>query len=392
MRYDELFQLKGLEKAKLLAGKSVLEREIRGAHVAEMVEAQDWVKRGELIFVSGVAFRNVEQDLLEAIRSLSKKQVAGVVLEVGPYIQHVTDELIDLANELDLPLLSLPYEVHVSEIISQIYFDIYSKEETNKSIERFMKDLLYDDEKKALDRIELFKYDMNKKHIAIYVSIDLKDSFSSYEKKEGVLEDLLRSVRMSFVRQNQLLYLKEDDGVIAIIELEPNEKIHTVMKQKRREIERNLQYNRKNITVSMGVGNPFVNVTSVKNSVIEAKKAYKVIEKGKETSRLICYDEIGIYRVFFELTDEEVLRNLLQETLGNLIDYDKKNESDMVHTLGVFLEQNCNIAATTEALFVHRNTVKYRIKRIEEILGKDLKDVTVQFNLRLAYKILYYLA
>ena len=52
MTYDELFQLKGLEKAKLLAGKSILGREISGAHVVEIVEAQDWVKRGELIFVS----------------------------------------------------------------------------------------------------------------------------------------------------------------------------------------------------------------------------------------------------------------------------------------------------------------------------------------------------
>ena len=43
MTYDELFQLKGLEKAKLLAGKSILGREISGAHVVEIVEAQDWV-------------------------------------------------------------------------------------------------------------------------------------------------------------------------------------------------------------------------------------------------------------------------------------------------------------------------------------------------------------
>ena len=128
MTYDELFQLKGLEKAKLLAGKSILGRELSGALVVEIVEAQDLVKRGELIFVSGVAFRDVKRDLTEAICELSKKQVAGVVLEVGPYIKEVTDDIIELANELNLPLLSLPYEIHVSEIISQIYYDKYSKE------------------------------------------------------------------------------------------------------------------------------------------------------------------------------------------------------------------------------------------------------------------------
>ncbi len=418
MTYDELFQLKGLEKAKLLAGRSILDREIVGAHVVEIVEAQDWAKRGELIFVSGVAFRNVEEDLTEAINELAKKQVAGVVLEVGPYIKEVTDDIIDLANELNLPLLSLPYEVHVSEIISQIYFDKYSKEEANKSVEKFMTQLLYDDEESALKRIELFRYDIGKRHVAIYVSADedltVADNISSnkenvhYNMDESdeknmavkridesdntdVSEDILKAVRMSFTRQPQLLYLKEEDGVAAVIELESNDKLRNVMYQKRDTIEENLSYRRKNITISMGVGTVFSGASSIKNSVEEAKKASKVIRTSNEKRSLRFYDEIGIYRVFFELQDNEVLYNLLEENLGALIRYDSDNDSEMVHTLEVYLEQNCNIAATTDALYVHRNTVKYRIKRIGEILGRDLKDVTVQFNLRMAFKIMSYL-
>lgn len=413
MTYDELFQLKGLEKAKLLAGKSILGREILGAHVVEIVEAQDWVKRGELIFVSGVAFRDVKRDLTEAIHELSKKQVAGVVLEVGPYIEEVTDDIIELANELNLPLLSLPYEVHVSEIISQIYYDKYSKEEANKSVEKFMTELLYDDEKKALERIELFKYDADKKHVAIYVSVDCEDEKENdftkktaveYEDKESRMQgdlnitrdvdlskELLKAVRMSFVRQNQLLYLKEEDGVVAVLELESNDKLHKLMRQKREEIEKNFRFSKKNATVSVGVGNVFTGVVSIKESVTEAKKAHKVIQTGNDKGGLRYYDEIGIYRVFFDLPDDKVLHNLLSETLGTLMEYDRENGSDMVHTLEIFLEQSCNIAAATEALYVHRNTVKYRIKRIEEILGRDLKDVTVQFNLRLAFKIMHYL-
>ena len=418
MTYDELFQLKGLEKAKLLAGRSILDREIVGAHVVEIAEAQDWAKRGELIFVSGVAFRNVEEDLTEAINELAKKQVAGVVLEVGPYIKEVTDDIIDLANELNLPLLSLPYEVHVSEIISQIYFDKYSKEEANKSVEKFMTQLLYDDEESALKRIELFRYDTGKRHVAIYVSADedlsVTDNISSNKEnihcnmdesdeknmivkridesdKTDVSEDILKAVRMSFTRQPQLLYLKEEDGVAAVIELESNDKLRNMMYRKRDTIEENLSYRRKNITISMGVGTVFSGEKKKKNSVEEAKKASKVIRTGNEKSSLRFYDEIGIYRVFFELQDNEVLYNLLEENLGNLIRYDSENDSEMVHTLEVYLEQNCNIAAATDALYVHRNTVKYRIKRIGEILGRDLKDVTVQFNLRMAFKIRSYL-
>ena len=364
MTYDELFQLKGLEKAKLLAGKSILGREISGAHVVEIVEAQDWVKRGELIFVSGVAFRDVKRDLTEAICELSKKQVAGVVLEVGPYIKEVTDDIIELANELNLPLLSLPYEIHVSEIISQIYYDKYSKEETNKSVEKFMTELLYEDEKKALERIELFKYNAEKKHIAVYVSVEAEDNSSQIKSVEKVNEN------GESKNENSSINSKNDDI---------------------KEIEENLRYSRKNVSVSMGIGKVFIGADSIKKSVTEARKANKVIKTDGETGNLRYYDEIGIYRIFFNLSDDKVLRNLLTEALGAIMQYDDENGSDMVHTLEVFLEQGCNIAAATDALYVHRNTVKYRIKRIEEIMNIDLKDVTVQFNLRLAFKIMHYL-
>lgn len=388
MTYDELFQLKGLEKAKLLAGKSILSREILGAHVIEMTEAQEWVKRGELIFISGVAFQDPQKDLIHAIRSLAKRQVAGVVIEVGPYIPNVEDQIIDLSNELNMPLLSLPYEVSVSEIISQIYFDIYNKEEANKSIEKFMAEIIYGDTQKALERIELFKFDQNKRHCALYIGLDCRDE---QKPERGQMEQLLWAVRMSLIRQEQLLYLPEDDGVVAICELQYNENMHQSMEEKRAQIQKNLQFHVKDATISMGVGNAFGGVDAIKDSVIEAKKAYRVLRSCQVQQGVRYYDEIGIYRIFFDLKSEEVLRHLFQEILGDLVAYDEKNNSEMVYTLEKYLEEDCNIAKTTEQLFLHRNTVKYRIKRIEDILGKDLKDVTVQFNLRLAFKIKRYL-
>ena len=388
MTYDELFQLKGLEKAKLLAGRSILSREITGAHVVEMTESQDWVKRGELIFVSGVAFHDVYEDLKTLIENLASRQVAGVVVEVGPYIPELTGEIIDFANERNLPLLSLPYEVPVSLIISQIYFDIYSKEENNKSIEKFMAEVLYGDREKAFERIELFKFNQTRKHVALYIGLDTEGNERADEASRKLL---LKAVRMSFTRQEQLLYLLEDDGIVALQELQGNENPHQIMEEKRQEIQQNLRFSLPEGTVSMGVGNAFGSYTFIPEGVSEARKAYKVLRACQAEDTLRYYDEIGIYRVFFDLKSDEVLKNLYQETLGDLIQYDRENGSDMLHTLEVYLEEDCNIALTTDHLFVHRNTVKYRLKRIREILGRDIHNVTVQFNLRLAFRIKRYM-
>ena len=59
------------------------------------------------------------------------------------------------------------------------------------------------------------------------------ENSSINSKNDDISEQLLRAVRMSFVRQNQLLYLKEEDGVAAVIELEAGDKVHKLMRQKR---------------------------------------------------------------------------------------------------------------------------------------------------------------
>jgi DNA-binding PucR family transcriptional regulator len=58
----------------------------------------------------------------------------------------------------------------------------------------------------------------------------------------------------------------------------------------------------------------------------------------------------------------------------------------MVKTLGAFLERGGNYDATTQALGVHRSTLKYRLHRIEEISGHDLAQPDVRFNLQLAIR------
>lgn len=60
------------------------------------------------------------------------------------------------------------------------------------------------------------------------VKARMKNS-SINSKNDDISEQLLRAVRMSFVRQNQLLYLKEEDGVAAVIELEAGDKVHKLM-------------------------------------------------------------------------------------------------------------------------------------------------------------------
>lgn len=93
------------------------------------------------------------------------------------------------------------------------------------------------------------------------------------------------------------------------------------------------------------------------------------------------YDDLGIYTLLYEKRERDQLADFAGKWLGPLRDH-----GDLFETLRVLLETGGPSAAAT-ALYVHISTLKYRLRKIESILGVDLSDPEVGFNLRLAFKI-----
>ena len=94
-----------------------------------------------------------------------------------------------------------------------------------------------------------------------------------------------------------------------------------------------------------------------------------------------------MYRLFAGLDDLDEIERFAQRWLGELIEYDtKKDASELVTTLGQYLDCGGNYDATAHALSVHRSTLKYRLQRIREISGHDLASPEIQFNLQLAVR------
>lgn len=99
------------------------------------------------------------------------------------------------------------------------------------------------------------------------------------------------------------------------------------------------------------------------------------------------YDDLGLYRVLSDLRDRAELQRFYQETLGDLLAYDADHGTELVHTLQVLFDENTNLSQTARALFVHRNTLTYRLQRITEISGYDLNDAETRLALQLALKL-----
>jgi DNA-binding PucR family transcriptional regulator len=107
-------------------------------------------------------------------------------------------------------------------------------------------------------------------------------------------------------------------------------------------------------------------------------------DASAEVSGLTLFDDLGVFQLLAEVEDTVSVERFVRTWLGPLLDYDARKPADLVPTLSRFLELGQAYDATSEALAIHRSTLKYRLQRIREISQRDLSDPDTQFNLQLA--------
>lgn len=103
---------------------------------------------------------------------------------------------------------------------------------------------------------------------------------------------------------------------------------------------------------------------------------------------VVRFEDLGVYRLLAGDGDPGELHRYVEECLGPVLAYDKEHGSQLVRTVATYLETGCSLERAARELFIHRSTLKYRLARAGELLGKDLTDPEVRFNLQLAARTL----
>ena len=85
------------------------------------------------------------------------------------------------------------------------------------------------------------------------------------------------------------------------------------------------------------------------------------------------------------VVDTVDVRSMLHPALEIIHAYDQKNQSNLLHTLDVYLQNDCNAQHCGRLLFLHRNSLVYRIHRIQDIAGIDLSNPEERSYLRLSF-------
>jgi GAF domain-containing protein len=125
--------------------------------------------------------------------------------------------------------------------------------------------------------------------------------------------------------------------------------------------------------VAIGVSNPCKGAASFAAGFEEAEHALAGTSVLRAEPSLMTYDELGPYKYLLRMSIDSGARDSHREAIRRLADYDEQRSTFLLRTLEEFLRRRGNISATAEALYVHPNTLRQRLRRIQELSGVDLR-------------------
>ncbi|NJP90832.1 PucR family transcriptional regulator [Nonomuraea sp. FMUSA5-5] len=134
----------------------------------------------------------------------------------------------------------------------------------------------------------------------------------------------------------------------------------------------------------VGVSGALSGAAAVKGGVEEAGHARRLAEA--RGGGVVTSDEIYTHALLLATVPGDVRRSFAARLLSPLLDYDRRHQSELVRTLGIFLDCAGSWNACAERLHVHVNTVRYRVRRIEELTGRDLSTMADRVDFFLALR------
>jgi sugar diacid utilization regulator len=235
-----------------------------------------------------------------------------------------------------------------------------------------------------IQKAKSLNFDPSLNYTAIIIELETP---SMTHSRDGFIRKMIQLTNQIITdSQTQTITVEHRNQIVVLLSSPPQTECSLLIariKEKAKIIQQDIQKRKWNVKVSFGIGRMKQGLLNVQQSLQEAEKCLKYIQRIDYEKRILSYTDLGIQRLILQNPEEDV-NEFIHEVLGPLIEYDELRKGELLKTLYFYLEKNQNTKKTAEALHVHINTLNYRLKRIEDILAIDLAEGTQLLNLHLA--------
>ena len=145
---------------------------------------------------------------------------------------------------------------------------------------------------------------------------------------------------------------------------------------------------RPGLRLSLCLGSAVAAVGALGQSLEEAERALAVARTLEIADRPLAFEHLGVYRVLLGPNNARDRRDFVDEALGSVVRYDMEHGTDLVDTLRAWVAADYNVGEAASRMYVHANTLKYRLKRIRSLVGGDPSRGELRLQIELALKML----
>ena len=345
-------------------------KKIGWIHTVEGIDFASLLHGDELVFNSGLNYTS-EEWIKSFINALVLAHAGGLIISV--HGEHTfSKEIIEYCNEIQFPLFSATWNTPYVDIMRKFSEMLLKNEQRETNLIAALKNAIYypDNEEMYLNPFERNGFFRDISYIIVVLSCYTYDT----ENGNDHLDQIEKSLR--YVLKKGIVYKEKGRLIILSVGYQPA----TLRKEFGKLC-------KKDENVYVGIGTVARQIPDIHNSYENAYTAYR-LTKTTIPKNLLCYDDLGVYKLLADVKEPSIYPEFVRETLGKLIDHDKKKNTEYMKILEAFFEHDCNVLRTSEALYCHKNTLNYKMNAIREILGYDIMTNENRVKIMMAFYIL----
>ena len=354
---------------RLVSGQEAAQAQVRWVHCSELADPTPWLKGGELLLTTGLQLEGPKLQR-ELIDRLADHHIAGLGFGTGFAHKHLPAALVTAARRRQFPLFEVPYELPFIAITERAFahllderYEMLQRNMVGDLLAEALSGHLYPEDVQA--RLRPFGIG---EQVAV-LAFRPPDPSAAAAPVERILQ---RERVAGFVALRADLLCAVVDGS----DVKPVELARTI----RSELAARFG------DVKASASRPAA-THSLRMSFHEARCALEAVRlRNGDAPEVASHEDLGAFQLLLSLQDDDALSSYCRTVLGPIEQGGGDYADELVRSLDVFIEHNGHWEKAASALYCHRHTLRYRIRRIEQLTGRDFSNARDRIEFWLALR------
>jgi purine catabolism regulator len=359
----------------LVSGQAAAQAHVRFVHSTELSDPTPWLKGGELLLSTGLQLTSPKLQR-EFVERLSDHEIAGLGFGTGFAHRRIPAALLAAAQKRDFPLFEVPYELPFIAITERAFAQLL-----DERYEMLQRNVVGDVLAEALTG-HLYPEDLQARlrpfgigeHVAV-LAFRTSDPSAAAAVVERLLERR-RTPSLVAIRAGLVCAVVDAGAGEGAAPLDPAAlagKIRAELIGRFADVQ---------AAASRVAPTPALRMT-----FHEARCALEAVRlRNGAAPDVATYEDLGAFQLLLSLQDDEALFSYCRSVLGPIEDGEGEYGDELVRSLDVFIEHNGHWERAAGALYCHRHTLRYRIRRIEQLTGRDFSSARDRIEFWLALR------